>query len=52
MGRHHGLEGFREFSNPRGCVELAKDANLDPLLSPHAELAQQFLHEASGGALG
>lgn len=52
MGRHHGLEGFREFSNPRGCVELAKDANLDPLLSPHAELTQQFLHEASGGVLG
>ena len=20
MGRHHGLEGFREFSNPRGVV--------------------------------
>jgi len=52
MGRHHGVEGFREFSNPRGCVELADDAQLEPLLSPHGEVTRQFLHAATGGLLG
>jgi coniferyl-aldehyde dehydrogenase len=52
MGRHHGLEGFREFSNPRGCVELASDANVAPLMSPHDEAARQFIRAVTGGMLG
>jgi coniferyl-aldehyde dehydrogenase len=52
MGRHHGFEGFREFSNPRGCVELASDANLEPLMSPHGELTRQFIKAVTGGMLG
>ena len=52
MGRHHGLEGFREFSNPRGCVELARDANLEPLMSPHGEATRQFIQAVTGGMLG
>ena len=52
MGRHHGLEGFREFSNPRGCVELASDANTDPFLPPHDEVSREFLKAATGGVLG
>lgn len=52
MGRHHGIEGFREFSNPRGCVELASDANLEPLMSPHGEVSRQFLKAVTGGLLG
>ncbi len=52
MGRHHGLEGFREFSNPRGCIELTDDANTDPLLPPHDELSREFLNAATGGLLG
>jgi coniferyl-aldehyde dehydrogenase len=52
MGRHHGIEGFREFSNPRGCVELASDANLDPLMSPHGEMTRQFLKAVTGGLIG
>jgi coniferyl-aldehyde dehydrogenase len=51
MGRHHGIEGFREFSNPRGVVELAPDARLDPLLSPHGEVARQFIKAVTGGML-
>ena len=52
MGRHHGFEGFREFSNPRGVVEVAADAHIDPLMSPHGEAARQFIRHVTGGALG
>jgi coniferyl-aldehyde dehydrogenase len=51
MGRHHGIEGFREFSNPRGCVEVADDASLAPLMSPHDEATRQFISAATEGAL-
>lgn len=51
MGRHHGVEGFREFSNPRGCVEVAKDNNLDLIMSPHGEVTREFLKQATGGLL-
>lgn len=27
MGRHHGIEGFREFSNPRGIVVRGKQVD-------------------------
>lgn len=52
MGRHHGIEGFREFSNPRGCVEVAADAALDPIMSPHGEVTRQFIQHVTGGMLG
>ncbi len=51
MGRHHGFEGFREFSNPRGCMEMAKDANLDLIMSPHGEMTREFLKQVTGGLL-
>jgi len=51
MGRHHGFEGFREFSNPRGVVEVAPDAKIGPLMSPHGEVARQFIQAVTGGAL-
>jgi coniferyl-aldehyde dehydrogenase len=51
MGRHHGIEGFKEFSNPRGCVELAADSNTDPIMSPHDAVAREFLKAVTGGML-
>ena len=33
MGRHHGIEGFREFSNPRGVV-VRGTGDLIPAFSP------------------
>ena len=51
MGRHHGIEGFREFSNPRGCVEIASDAHVEPLMSPHDEVTRQFLKAVTGDTL-
>jgi len=52
MGRHHGIEGFREFSNPRGCVELTADSNTSPILSPHDAASAEFLKAVTGGMLG
>lgn len=38
MGRHHGIEGFREFSNPRGVVVRgAGDDMIDIFYAPYAK---------------
>ncbi|MFV0477081.1 MAG: aldehyde dehydrogenase family protein [Parahaliea sp.] len=47
-GRHHGYAGFCEFSNARGYIELATDANIGPLLSPHREATAQLAKAAMG----
>lgn len=39
MGRHHGLEGFREFSNPRGVVLRGKQDELMVFSPPYAKAA-------------
>ncbi|WP_116365749.1 aldehyde dehydrogenase family protein [Parahaliea mediterranea] len=47
-GRHHGIEGFREFSNPRAYLELADDARVEPLLGPHREQTAEFIQQLMG----
>ena len=38
MGRHHGIEGFREFSNPRGIVERGAEGDMiDAFYAPYAK---------------
>jgi coniferyl-aldehyde dehydrogenase len=39
MGRHHGLEGFREFSNPRGVVVRGAGDHFDAFSAPYAKAA-------------
>ena len=40
MGRHHGIEGFREFSNARGLVVRGTDADMiDAFYAPYAKAA-------------
>jgi coniferyl-aldehyde dehydrogenase len=39
MGRHHGLEGFREFSNPRGVVVRGTGDQFDAFAAPYAKAA-------------
>jgi coniferyl-aldehyde dehydrogenase len=39
MGRHHGLEGFREFSNPRGVVVRGTGDHFDAFSAPYAKAA-------------
>jgi coniferyl-aldehyde dehydrogenase len=48
MGRHHGIEGFREFSNLRGVFVRGDEDNLDALMAPYGEKAAAVV----AGALG
>lgn len=49
MGRHHGIEGFREFSNPRGLVVRGKTGDLiETFYAPYAKAAA-LVDAALGG---
>ena len=37
MGRHHGIEGFREFSNPRGVFVRGEGDMIDAFYPPYAK---------------
>ncbi|KAF2667150.1 aldehyde dehydrogenase [Microthyrium microscopicum] len=54
MGRHHGVEGFREFSNPRGVV--TRDAKRQDMIAafmpPFAALGQPMADAAYKQAMG
>ncbi len=41
MGRHHGEEGFREFSVPRGFFKAGQEPS--PVLPPFGEMQKQIL---------
>jgi coniferyl-aldehyde dehydrogenase len=54
MGRHHGVEGFREFSNPRGVFTRAK-TNADMIkafMPPYAALGEPLAEAAYKQAMG
>lgn len=54
MGRHHGVEGFREFSNPRG-VFVRERANKDfikAFMPPFSELGTPLAEQAYKQAMG
>jgi coniferyl-aldehyde dehydrogenase len=42
-GRHHGIDGFHEFSNPRGVVYRGEGGVLEAFLPPYGELAKTLL---------
>lgn len=49
MGRHHGIEGFREFSNQRGVVVRGENDMIAAFYSPYATaagLVQAVLEQA------
>ena len=48
MGRHHGIEGFREFSNPRG-IFVRGEGDLIPAFYPPYKTAEQLVNAALGG---
>ena len=51
MGRHHGVEGFREFSNPRGvAVRGAAGDHIDAFFAPYAKAAALVEQVLGGGA--
>jgi coniferyl-aldehyde dehydrogenase len=49
MGRHHGLEGFREFSNPRGVVVRGTGDHFDAFSAPYAKAAALVAAALGGG---
>lgn len=49
-GRHHGIEGFREFSNPRGVVIRGTGDLADAFLPPYGAVAQAIVDSALSAA--
>lgn len=54
MGRHHGIEGFREFSNPRGVfTRAAKNEDLiRAFMPPYAAMGEPLAEAAYKHAMG
>jgi len=48
MGRHHGIEGFREFSNQRGVVVRGIGDQIDAFYAPYAK-AEGLVQMVFGG---
>ncbi len=48
MGRHHGIEGFREFSNQRAIVHLRKAPGFKYIIPPYDENTQDLLKAVYG----
>jgi len=49
MGRHHGIEGFREFSNQRGVVVRGTGDMIDAFYAPY-EKAEAIVQMVIGGS--
>jgi coniferyl-aldehyde dehydrogenase len=50
QGRHHGLEGFREFSNLRGVFVRGEGDLLEAFAPPYGDTAQAVVSAAFGQA--
>ncbi len=48
MGRHHGIEGFREFSNPRGVFVRGTGDMIETFYPPYAKGASLVEHVLNG----
>jgi len=48
-GRHHGVEGFREFSNPRGVFVRGEGDMIEAFAPPYGPAAQAVVDQAFGG---
>lgn len=48
IGRHHGTEGFREFSNMKGVLVRGEDDCIDALAPPYGSLANGVIAAAFG----
>jgi coniferyl-aldehyde dehydrogenase len=52
MGLHHGLEGFREFSNERAVMEFKNAPAFIALVPPYGEPTKQVLGMVFGESEG
>jgi coniferyl-aldehyde dehydrogenase len=48
-GRHHGIEGFREFSNPRAVFVRGEGDMIEAFAPPYGPAAQAVVDAAFGG---
>jgi coniferyl-aldehyde dehydrogenase len=48
-GRHHGIEGFREFSNPRGVFVRGEGDLTEAFLPPYGPTAQAIVDAVMAG---
>ncbi len=44
-GRHHGIDGFREFSNPRGMFVMGHGASFDTFIPPYGPSKYQKIEQ-------
>ncbi|MET8811035.1 aldehyde dehydrogenase family protein [Streptomyces sp. NPDC004549] len=49
-GRHHGVDGFREFSNPRGIVRRGQDDLIELMFPPYGDALDTVVGSALGAA--
>ncbi|WP_313806543.1 aldehyde dehydrogenase family protein [Sphingobium sp.] len=49
-GRHHGIEGFREFSNPRAVLDFDEQSPALSILPPYGDIARKIIAELTGDA--
>jgi coniferyl-aldehyde dehydrogenase len=49
-GRHHGIDGFREFSNPRGVFVRGEGGALNTFLPPYGDFAKAAVTAVFGSA--
>jgi coniferyl-aldehyde dehydrogenase len=51
MGRHHGQEGFLEFSNPRGYFERRPGSLMEWIIPPYGENTRKLIDEVAYASL-
>lgn len=47
MGRHHGIEGFREFSYPKGYFEMGKGGTVKWIMPPFDAKTRKLIHDVA-----
>jgi coniferyl-aldehyde dehydrogenase len=47
-GRHHGIDGFREFSNPRGMFVMGRGASFDVFIPPYGPRKYRQIEQMFG----
>ncbi len=52
MGMHHGLEGFREFSNPKGYFEKGGGSTIGWINPPYDQKTDYLIEEVGYGSRG
>jgi coniferyl-aldehyde dehydrogenase len=52
IGRHHGIDGFREFSNPRGVFHRGQNDMIDAYYPPYGDIARTIVEGGFSQAPG